>query len=176
MPSRRAVLLGTAAVAGSLAAAGCLGGAPAADGVGGDGAANVSTGTDGPTPRPSASAATTDPPDTPAAASSAAASTDALARPARGADVTVSRTVTDPDPRYDGSRDAVRIVAAYRHTNHEAVANGSEPPTREPLYEWLPFERWAETECASVAAEAVRDATEKRLGSVTGLRRRRVGG
>ena len=156
MPSRRTLLRRAAAVAGSLAATGCLGGAPAADGFDGgaspDGTASARTDA-----RP-----TDDTDATPA-------STDAPARPARGANVTVVRTVTNPDLRYNESRDAVRVVVAYRHTNHEAVANGSEPPTREPVYEWLPFDRWAETECATVAAKAVRGAIEKRLGSVTGL-------
>ncbi len=155
MPPRRTLLVRAAAVVGSLVAAGCLGDASAADGVG---AARTGGGE-------SASAETA----TNSGGDASPASTDAPARPARGANVAVTRSVVDPDLRYDASRDAVRVVAAYRHTNHEAVANGSEPPTSEPVYEWLPFERWAEAECASVAAESVRSAIEKRLGSVAGL-------
>lgn len=69
-----------------------------------------------------------------------------------GADpASVSKAVGDA--AYVPENETVRIVAAYRHSNREAAE--SEPPTREPVYEEIPWERWAATECATVAAEAV---------------------
>jgi hypothetical protein len=80
-----------------------------------------------------------------------------------GRPVTVERTVTDDGLTYLNETDEVRYVAAYRHTNRDEVENGSEPE-REPVYETVPFERWARTECASVAAAAVGETLEERLG------------
>lgn len=54
--------------------------------------------------------------------------------------------------------------------NQEAVENGSEAPTREPVYETVPFEEWAPTECAHVGASAVLTAIEQRLDKqLTGI-------
>lgn len=66
----------------------------------------------------------------------------------------VREVEVDEDVEYLADDDAVRYVAAWRHANHDAVENGSEAPTREPVYETTPFEDWAETRCVSAAAGA----------------------
>ncbi|WP_139246790.1 hypothetical protein [Halogranum amylolyticum] len=71
--------------------------------------------------------------------------------------ITTQRKITRDSVAYLEKTHEVRIVAAYRHTNHEAVENGA-PPEREPVHESIPFERWAETESAFVGAEAVQTA------------------
>jgi hypothetical protein len=72
--------------------------------------------------------------------------------------VSVERTVTDPDLTYLSEQHAVEYVAAYRHVG----TPGDGPPTREPVYETMPFERWGRTECASVAADVVADHLDAR--------------
>ncbi|AUV83207.1 hypothetical protein C2R22_17440 [Salinigranum rubrum] len=64
---------------------------------------------------------------------------------------------------YLPEENAVEYVSAYRHTNHEAVENGS-APEREPVYDTVPFERWGRVRCASVAASTVAETTADRLG------------
>lgn len=65
-----------------------------------------------------------------------------------------TRTVESGDEvEYVDGEDAVRYVAARRHTNGEEIEDG-EPPEREPVYETVPFEEWAETQGRSAAARA----------------------
>lgn len=73
---------------------------------------------------------------------------------------TVNATVTirRDDLEYVESNDTVRYVAAWR-SNHSG-----ETPTRQPIYSTIPFEEWAETECASAAAERVGEVLAERLG------------
>ncbi|RDI72119.1 hypothetical protein [Halopelagius longus] len=127
MPSTRRAFVGGFACLGSTVLGGCLGGAPTASNRGDDGTNRDEPTTDGePTPDPT---------------------------PGEADPVSVSKTVEDV--AYVPENETVRIVAAYRHANHEAVVNGSEPPEREPVYEEIPWERWAEAECATVASKAV---------------------
>lgn len=63
----------------------------------------------------------------------------------------------DDEVEYLPETEAVRYVAAWRHANHDEVANGSAPPTREPVYETTSFEDWAATRCSSAAASAAAD-------------------
>jgi hypothetical protein len=72
--------------------------------------------------------------------------------------VRASATIRRDDLEYVASNDTVRYVAAWR-TNRSG-----ETPTRKPIYETIPFEEWAETECASAAARRVGEAIDERLG------------
>lgn len=72
--------------------------------------------------------------------------------------VAVTTTVERDDLEYVEANDSVRYVAAWR-TNHSG-----ETPTRKPVYETVPFEEWAETECASAAATRVGEVVSERLG------------
>lgn len=85
--------------------------------------------------------------------------------PVRGestADLDV-RDVEDDEVEYLSEDDAVRYVAARRRANQDAVENGSEPPTREPVYETTPFEEWAEIRCHSAAAQAAAEHANDEL-------------
>jgi len=87
--------------------------------------------------------------------------------PVRGeSPVEVRASVTEDDERveYVDANESVRYVAAWRHTNQEEVRNGSKPE-REPVYEWIPFERRARTECVSAAAAAAADHANEALGT-----------
>ncbi|WP_135852866.1 hypothetical protein [Halorussus salinus] len=72
--------------------------------------------------------------------------------------VRASTTIRRDDLEYVASNDTVRYVAAWR-TNRSG-----ETPTRKPIYETIPFEEWAEVECASAAARRVGEAIDERLG------------
>lgn len=50
-------------------------------------------------------------------------------------------------------------IHGYRHTNHESVIRGAEPPEREPVYEIIPREKWRLVE----AADDVRNRVKRRL-------------
>lgn len=90
--------------------------------------------------------------------------------PGRGEPLTIQKVVDSDTVEYIESSDSVRFVARWRHVNHEAVENGSEAPTREPVYETVPYEEWAPTECAHVGASAVFTAIEQRLDEqLTGI-------
>jgi hypothetical protein len=159
MPSttRRRLLAATGSVAALLA--GCVGrrtGPASAP----DDAASATT-TESVTTRESASPTESDETETPSTETTERATPDPTA--GAGEPITVERTVTDDGLSYLNETDEVRYVAAYRHTNHDEVANGSKPE-REPVYETTPFDEWARTECASVAAKAVHETLEERLG------------
>jgi hypothetical protein len=81
-------------------------------------------------------------------------------------DVSVETTANESKYEYIESENAVRYIAAYRHSNPEAVENGSSP-TREPVYDTIPFERWAETQCAHVGSQKVAEVMEARLDGNT---------
>jgi len=76
----------------------------------------------------------------------------------------VNRTVTDENLTYLPERDAVRYVEMWRHSNHDAVENGSRPE-REPVYGTMPFEDWGAIECSSVTADGVWAVIEARTDS-----------
>jgi hypothetical protein len=80
--------------------------------------------------------------------------------------VSIETTANESKYEYIESENAVRYVAAYRHSNPEAVENGS-PPTREPVYDTMPFEQWAETECAHVGSQKVAEVIETRIDGNT---------
>ncbi|SFK86800.1 hypothetical protein SAMN04487950_1529 [Halogranum rubrum] len=81
---------------------------------------------------------------------------------ASGDSVSTNETVTDENVEYLPETDEVRYVAAWRHTNHEEVEEG-EKPEREPVYETVPFEEWADVESANIAAKHVRDVVGETL-------------
>lgn len=83
---------------------------------------------------------------------------------ARGEPISTRETYVDGEEyTYLPEERAVQYVSAYRHTNHEAVENGSKPE-RKPVYDTVSFEHWGEVRCASVAATAVAETTAERLG------------
>lgn len=82
--------------------------------------------------------------------------------PGNATPIAVRTQIDDESILYSESNDSVRYVAGWRHVNHEAMEQGA-PPTREPMYEWVPFGRWAVPACASAASEAVRDHLDAEL-------------
>lgn len=89
-------------------------------------------------------------------------------------EIAVQEIEDDEGVEYIEGRHAVKYVAGWRHTNHEAVQEGA-PPAREPFYETTPFEKCGETQCLSaaarVAAKHVNDDldTEEVTGGITSL-------
>ena len=76
--------------------------------------------------------------------------------PGNATPITVRKTL-DPDAvGYNAENGSVRYVAGWRHVNQEAMEEGA-PPTREPMYEWVPVGVWAQKECLSVSSAAVRE-------------------
>lgn len=85
--------------------------------------------------------------------------------PVRGEDDPIeTRAVEDEEVEYRPDEDAVRYVARRRHTNHEEVEDG-EPPEREPVYETVPWEEWAATQCRSAAGSAAAEHANAALGT-----------
>lgn len=78
-------------------------------------------------------------------------------------DLETTEVETDDEVEYLEEDDEVRYVAAWRHTNRDAVEEG-EPPEREPVYETTPFDRWSETQCLSAAATAASEYVAEELG------------
>ena len=73
----------------------------------------------------------------------------------------VNRTGADGNVTYLPERDAVRYVEAWRHSDHDAVENGT-GSGREPVYEYMPFEEWGAIECSWAAVESVLTVVEHR--------------
>lgn len=71
--------------------------------------------------------------------------------------VEATTTVDRDGLEYVESNDTVRYVAGWQ-TNHSG-----ETPTRDPVYETVPFDEWVDAECASVAARRVGEAMGRRL-------------
>ena len=152
MPSRRR-FLGTLAL-GGVALAGCVNRAPT------DSADPSSTGST----TAASTTATGSPPTTTGTATptdGSVADTPDDRGPIRpdGDPVSVERTVTDPDLEYLPERDAVRYPARYKRTGRGPEGQ----PTRTTIYETTPFEDWAATETASVAAEKVTAVADERI-------------
>lgn len=82
--------------------------------------------------------------------------------PENQSNVSIETTANESKYEYIDSENVVRYVAAYRNSNLEAVENGS-PPTRKPVYDTIPFERWAETECAHAGSQKVAEVMASRL-------------
>ena len=86
-----------------------------------------------------------------------------------GEPTSVEKTVEDENLEYIEETDEVRYVAGWRAPSDEAIENGSKPE-REPVYDTVPFERWARVECLSIGAKAVYGALGERLdGGTKGL-------
>lgn len=79
--------------------------------------------------------------------------------------VEVTTTVTRDDVTYVAGNDTVRYVAAYG--SKDSAGDDETPPEREPIYEYVSFEEWAETECASVGAGRVYEVVTERLDGAT---------
>ncbi len=79
-----------------------------------------------------------------------------------GDPVSANATVERDTVEYLESEDAIRYVAAWRHTNQDEIENGSEPE-REPVYETVPFAEWAETECPSAGLTRMNGVLSSRL-------------
>lgn len=81
----------------------------------------------------------------------------------------VNATVNESEYQYVESENAVRYVAGDEYTNPTAIANGS-PPTREPTYRTIPFDRWARIECASAGADELREHLREHIdGGMRGI-------
>jgi hypothetical protein len=152
MPSRRR-FLGALAFGGLLA--GCVNRAPT------DGAADPG-GDPATAPEPTPASSPTDAPTetaTPTDALAAASEDDRGPLRPEGESVAVERTISDPDLDYLPEQDAVRYPAYYKRTGRGPDGQ----PTRTTLYETTPFEDWAATETASVAADEVSAVADERI-------------
>ena len=165
MPSTRRAVLRAAGVAAAIATTGCLGGvdAPAART-----ASRTFSTADGDAASPTTSSTETTSERVPTTAESPGERTpEGTPTPdstrAQGGPISTRETFVDGDEyTYLNDSNAVEYVSAYRHTNREAIENGS-APEREPVYDTIPFARWGRTRCASVAATAVAETTAERL-------------
>ena len=165
MPSTRRGLLRAAGVAAAVATTGCLGGVDAP-------AARTATRTfstaDGDAMSPTEPRGEMTSERAPTTAESTGERTpDGTPTPeptrAQGEPITTREAFVDGDEyTYLNDSNAVEYVSAYRHTNHDAVENGS-APEREAVYDTIPFARWGRTQCANVAATAVAETTAERL-------------
>lgn len=72
----------------------------------------------------------------------------------------VETVESDDDVEYLADEHAVRYVARWRN---EGRGEDGEP-TREPEYETVPFEEWAEIECVEAAGRAAADHVRDELG------------
>ena len=79
--------------------------------------------------------------------------------------ISVTKTIEREEIEYLPENDSVRYVARSRGVNRDEDASLE----RESVYETIPFEEWAETECAHVGAKAVSSAMKRRLGTADGL-------
>ena len=150
--NRRALLSATGALLGSLC--GCLAG-PGQRSRADSGNSSGAT----PSPAPDTSSPTATPTDGPASRPDGSGPTRGEADP-----ITTEAVEASENVEYVQAEHAVRYVAAWRHTNQEAVADGAEPE-REPVYETIPFEQWARTECVSAAATAAAGHAGDALGT-----------
>lgn len=169
MPSRRSVLASL-----PLAALpGCMG--PTASPESGDGAASGANQTD-----PTNDGATQSDPAAESADEQATGGDEPAETPddpeprgpVRAENEAISaRTVEDDENVELSESGEVRYVAAWRHTNQEAVRNREEPPEREPVYETSEWERWAAIQArhAGATRAAEHAADELGLGESGGL-------
>lgn len=67
----------------------------------------------------------------------------------------------------DDPKDRVPRLEKLRHTNHEAVENGTEPPQREPVYYTIPYDEWVVIETAHDAASRVKQQIASKINSKT---------
>jgi len=94
---------------------------------------------------------------------------DSRSGPGLAEPISVNTTLNRSGLRYYPDNDTIRYVAAYRHSNHEAVANGSATPEREPVYESVPVEEWLAVEAPYAGADAVRERITARLDGTHSL-------
>lgn len=92
--------------------------------------------------------------------------------PTRGesdADVDVRVVEDDPEVEYVPEEGVVRYVAKRRRSNPDATGDG-DPPERDPVYETMPFGKWAARRARSAAAGAAADhvASELDVADVAG--------
>jgi hypothetical protein len=73
----------------------------------------------------------------------------------------VETVESDDDVEYLADEHAVRYVARWRN---EGRGEDGEP-TREPEYETVPFEEWADVECVEAAGRAAADHVREELGA-----------
>ncbi|MBV0903056.1 hypothetical protein [Haloarcula salina] len=86
--------------------------------------------------------------------------------PTRGTsqvDLEIEVQETDDQVQHIAENNTVRYVAKWRRTNDGAV-EGGDAPTREPVYETVPFSQWATTQSVSAAAKEAADHIEQELG------------
>lgn len=141
--SRRRLLAGAGGLVAALA--GCLSSAPGGPGGGASESPDETTSTRTATTETATTETTTE--ETP--------QTTAADYPET---VEVTTTVDRDGLKYVESNDTVRYVAYLR------TDRSGETPTREPIYEHISFDEWAETECASAAAKRVNEVMAQRLG------------
>lgn len=168
MPSRRSVLIAVA-----LGGAGCMG--PTAGPDPGDGAASGPNRTGPTNDRATQSDPAAESGDEQATDGDEPAETPVDPDPEGPVraenDATSTRTVEDDENVELSESGEVRYVAAWRHTNGEAVRNGEEPPEREPVYETTDWERWAPIHArhAGATRAAAHAADELGLGDRDGI-------
>lgn len=62
-----------------------------------------------------------------------------------------------------GNEEKVRLIKRFKHTNHEAIENGTEAPKREPVYFKVSKDRWAKVETAHNGSHKVNNIINRKL-------------
>ncbi|WP_136688608.1 hypothetical protein [Halorhabdus amylolytica] len=88
---------------------------------------------------------------------------DSRSGPGLAEAISTNGTLDRSEITYYPDNDTIRYVAAYHHTNHEEVVNGTAPPDREPIYEFVPAEEWLAVQAPYAGADAVREQVTSRL-------------
>ncbi|WP_135663710.1 hypothetical protein [Halorhabdus rudnickae] len=88
---------------------------------------------------------------------------DSRSGPGLADPIATNDTLDRSEITYYPDNDTIRYVAAYRHTNHEEVPNGTETPDREPVYEFVPVEEWLAVQAPYAGADAVHERVTSRL-------------
>ena len=76
-------------------------------------------------------------------------------------DLKVEKQETDDQIQYF-EQNNTRYVAGWQRTGDEAVEDGG-APTREPVYETVPFKQWARTQSVSAGAKAAAEHIKNEL-------------
>ncbi|MFB6200822.1 MAG: hypothetical protein ABEI98_02315 [Halorhabdus sp.] len=105
----------------------------------------------------------TDKPADAGAAETTATVPDSRSGPRLAEPISTNATLDRSEITFYPDNATIRYVAAYRHTNHEAVVNGTATPECEPVYEFVPVGEWLAVEAPYAGADAVHERVTSRL-------------
>lgn len=97
-------------------------------------------------------------------------------KPGAGDPITVEETLgpqrfrNASQAEYIDATDEVRFITDYEYSDEDSpwsdpFSDPDAPPPGDPVYDTLPFEKWAEEECSAVVAKHIGMVTQRRLGA-----------